>query len=419
MAKQINTKSILGKQLIIYQRVTNGYYWMKVKLPKETAVRESLNTKIEEDAIVEAKKRYLKLEQRANEGLSLDIRKTVGQVTYRYKEYLRGRPKGYAQHTCKSRIITIDNYLYTVRDNLLSDMSKHSWLAEIEKWKVSFEKKYKKQMSAGTESHIRNTINQLYSFCIDVDRVISERDRVRLPTVRRDMRKERRPAWSEEDLLVIRNKSLEWIAQSKDKRVKLVRTLIYYYYRFNLHIGLRPVELKNLKYKDIFQKNGYWYFNVHGKDHQGTAVLNKDGEKYLKLLMELHKEITNVNGETHFFMNTNGALFKSYWLNFNHMLAYADKKYISDSGLTKAATFYSSRHSYITYRIGSGVSPYDLTKNVRTSLNMIEKVYDKTTSKELTEELTKNTFNHPKEELSTEQLIALLKDRLKIDSIDL
>jgi len=408
MAKQINIENILGSSLVIYQRVEDGHYWFKAKLPKNPAVRESLNTKIRTDAIIEAKKRYMHLEQRTVEGLSLDTKKTVAQVVYRNIQWLKTKPKNYADETIISRIKMLNAYVKIV-DSRITDMTKQKWMAHIEQCKKEFVKRNDKEMSPGTESHIRNTINQLYTFCIDIEMVIGERDRVRLPTVRRDMKKARRPAWTEDDLIEIRNKAIEWIALSKDKRVLKTRQLIYYYYRLNLHIGLRPVELKNLRYKDIYEQDGYWYFNVHGKNHQGTAVLNKAGEKYLKLLFDLHKDN---EPDSLFFVNAEGNLFKSYWLNLNNLLKFADKKLLDRDGLEKAATFYSSRHSYITYRITSGVSPYDLTKNVRTSLAMIEKVYDKTTSKELSAELTKNTFQDPKKELTTNELLALLKERL-------
>jgi site-specific recombinase XerD len=148
---------------------------------------------------------------------------------------------------------------------------------------------------------------------------------------------------------------------------------------------------------------------VKGKTGKRDVVAkSSDVSEYLKRLFEyrsneLQKQtngkIIKPNKNEPVFCNENGNVILSFKKSYKHFL--------ESVGLLKNAngdtrTIYSLRHTYATFRLMNGVDSYVLSKNLGTSVKMIELHYGHTTNRGFASELTKNKSNNKENKLPWE-----------------
>lgn len=139
------------------------------------------------------------------------------------------------------------------------------------------------------------------------------------------------------------------------------------YILFMVNTGLRPDEARHLEYRDIEIVIDDW----NGEEILEIEVRGKRGVGYCKsmngavLPFKRLKKRNQPKPTDLLFPNE----FKKM---FNRILIENDLKYDRNG---KALTTFSLRHSYICFRLLEGADIYQVAKNCRTSVEMIEKHY--------------------------------------------
>ncbi len=136
---------------------------------------------------------------------------------------------------------------------------------------------------------------------------------------------------------------------------------------FMANTGLRPDEVKRLEYRDITivddlkSKESILEIEVRGKRGVGYCKSTANAVHVLERLIERNKpQLTDL-----IFPSLHRELL-------NRILVEQDLKFDRE-GQTRTA--YSLRHTYICLRLMEGADIYQIAKNCRTSVEMIEKYY--------------------------------------------
>lgn len=143
---------------------------------------------------------------------------------------------------------------------------------------------------------------------------------------------------------------------------------LYDFVIFMANTGLRPDEGKHLRYSDvnIIEDEGTQQIILLIEVHRG-----KRGFGYCKSTMDAVAPFERLIQRNE--PNENDLIFpRCYREVFNKVLEAEGLKF---DEIGKRRTFYSLRHSYICFRLLDGADIYQLAKNCRTSVEMIEKYY--------------------------------------------
>lgn len=136
---------------------------------------------------------------------------------------------------------------------------------------------------------------------------------------------------------------------------------------FMANTGLRPDEIKQLQFRDVVIVEDV----AAGGEILEIEVRGKRGTGYCKSMpgavfpFRRLKDRNETNPINLVFPNRDHQLFSK-------VLVSLDLKHDRDEN---PRTFYSLRHSYISFRLLEGADIYQIAKNCRTSVEMIEKHY--------------------------------------------
>lgn len=163
---------------------------------------------------------------------------------------------------------------------------------------------------------------------------------------------------------------------------KWYRKMTYEFMLVMTNTGMRTIEARNLKWKHIdFRKDKegrkFIALFVEGKKKYGELVASSNVVEYFERI----KKISPATEPNNFvFCNYEGNQSSdNYDAYVEDMLTYTDLLK-TDSGSRRSA--YSFRHTYATFRLMEGVDVYPLARQMRTSVQMIEKHYGHITPSE-------------------------------------
>ena len=162
--------------------------------------------------------------------------------------------------------------------------------------------------------------------------------------------------------------------------------------------GIRIGEGRELKWTDVsrtktLEGGTRIVLNVSGKTGNREVVCNESVKDYLSRLYNFRTEETGFKPplSEHIFSHKNGNPIKSFKRSFNTLLEKSGLLYNSKN---QKRVLYSLRHTYASMRLQEGVSIYQLSSNMGTSVEMIENYYGKkrnTTSRSASEITKMNT----------------------------
>lgn len=173
-------------------------------------------------------------------------------------------------------------------------------------------------------------------------------------------------------------------ATPKSPRYKWHAEQLHDFVLFMANTGLRPDEVSLLQFRDVeivddsYTGERILEIEVHGKRGVGYCKSMPGAVLPFERLRDRKrtKAITLDNGKTTEELVTpdaNDLLFPNEFKKmFNNLMEENDLKFDRHG---KARTAYSLRHSYICFRLLEGADIYQVAKNCRTSVEMIEKHY--------------------------------------------
>jgi integrase len=175
----------------------------------------------------------------------------------------------------------------------------------------------------------------------------------------------------------------EWIRTSRNKPTRQVRELLYTYFNFAVHTGLRPgTEMDNLHWNDIEVKKDHVVITVRkGKTTLYTGnrlVIGRD--TVLDMILDMHEKSQDQDAPNYHnplvFRLPDGSTSSQLGRNFTMLL----KRLGMEVGPGGKRTLYSLRHTYITLQLLEGIAPSVLARQCGTSTEMIQRHYDHLTT---------------------------------------
>ena len=183
-----------------------------------------------------------------------------------------------------------------------------------------------------------------------------------------------RPAFSNTEMCILLDRLESWIDEAKNDTWRYTRILLRNYIHILTNSGMRVGEANNLKRRDVTafrdenQRLNY-RFIVRGKTGEREVVLRHHASKYVDLALahSVKKE-----PDAWLFCMGNGHRVKTLIDQFDLVLNSAG---ITHDGQGSKFTLYSLRHYYAVDAIRRGIPIYEISRNMGTSLEMLQKYY--------------------------------------------
>ena len=187
--------------------------------------------------------------------------------------------------------------------------------------------------------------------------------------------KVRREEFTPEEYRKLHTFARGWIKQARKPVQTWYRTIAYNFVLIMCNTGMRPPEAKNLRWRDVAiraddQERKFVVLHVRGKDKSRQLVAASNVADYLERIRVIGK----ATGPDDFvFTTSKGTPATTLY----HRLI---EKLLIESGLLRSSSgsrrsTYCFRHTYATFRLSEGVDVYFLSKQMGTSVQMIENYY--------------------------------------------
>jgi integrase len=208
----------------------------------------------------------------------------------------------------------------------------------------------------------------------------------------------RRPTFTQNEWRKIGRNLREWVKAGKPLGKWRDRFVAHQYFLTLANTGMRIGEARNLRWKDLrsvdTDDGTRLIADVDGKTGRREVVFQKGADVFVKRLYDLRKEELNAHPspeEPVFLSKKTGQPYTSFKRSFASMLNYCEIPAETDKG---SRTIYSLRHFYATIRLIEGVSPFLLSKQMGTSVEMLEKFYGHVITSEVADRISKTSAQH-------------------------
>ena len=167
-------------------------------------------------------------------------------------------------------------------------------------------------------------------------------------------------------------------AKTASKKFKWSAEQLHDYILFMGNTGLRPDEAKNLQHRDIeivedaATGEKILVIEVRGKRGVGYCKSTAGAVRPYERLLARAKPQKDANGNEQYPQLSDQVFPGSHIKMFQNLLEREGLKFDRER---KVRTSYSLRHTYICMRLLEGADIYQVAKNCRTSVEMIEKHY--------------------------------------------
>lgn len=185
-----------------------------------------------------------------------------------------------------------------------------------------------------------------------------------------------RPWFTPKEYKILYTATRKNAADHQGSRYQWYAEQLHDYVLFMANTGLRPDEVKHLEFRDVDIVTDEWSgdkileIEVRGKRGVGYCKSMPGAVRPFERLRDRKREFEGGHGETPLPID---KLFPTEFKKmFNGIMERNDIKFDRDG---KPRTAYSLRHSYICFRLLEGADIYQIAKNCRTSVEMIEKHY--------------------------------------------
>ncbi len=166
-----------------------------------------------------------------------------------------------------------------------------------------------------------------------------------------------------------------WVKNARTPYNKWFRTVAYNFVLIMCNTGMRPSEAKNLRWRDVEVKTDkegrkFVVLSVRGKGKFRSLVAGNRVDEYLERIRAISKA---TKLDDFVFTTYEGGPTKTLYHDLIERLL-TDAELLHSSSGSRRST-YCFRHTYATYRLTEGVDVYFLSKQMGTSVKMIEDHY--------------------------------------------
>ncbi|MGP1354044.1 MAG: tyrosine-type recombinase/integrase [Parasphingopyxis sp.] len=196
---------------------------------------------------------------------------------------------------------------------------------------------------------------------------------------RRQTKIERRPWFTPNEYKLLYEATRKNAAEPRSPRYRWHAEQLHDFVLFAANTGLRPDELKQIEFRDVeiaddaYSGERILEIEVRGKRGVGYCKSMPGAVRPFERLRDRKRMGSQGASGDEILPEPTDRLFPNEFKKmFNRILAENNLKFDRND---KARTAYSLRHSYICFRLLEGADIYQVAKNCRTSVEMIEKHY--------------------------------------------
>ena len=166
-----------------------------------------------------------------------------------------------------------------------------------------------------------------------------------------------------------------WVKDARTPSNSWYRTIAYNFVLIMCNTGMRTSEAKNLRWRDVSVKTDkegrkFVILSVRGKGKFRSLVAGNNVDEYLERIRSISKA---TKSDDFVFTTDKGESTKTLYHDLIERLLTDSGLLLSSSGSRRST--YCFRHTYATFRLTEGVDVYFLSKQMGTSVKMIEDHY--------------------------------------------
>lgn len=377
-------------QVVIYKRDEASNYYVRLKVLESDGnykfrVR-SLRTKDRSQAVSEAFKTHEEITFHLKSGGNLDGR-TYKKVFDEWKQTKLNTydDKAKADRTVEyAGLYSLDYFGSMVFDRITTQDFHQYW-----DWrKVNYKRR---KPSDDTLNRERSAIMAIFKFGYQRGYV---KELLHIPKLKTNGIN-RRPTFTLAEWKKITKGMRSWVSEGIDKGYWRERFILQQYVLLMSNSGVRVGEMRILRWEDVSSitsdKGKHFILRVSGKTGERDVALNPYSDTYLKRLYKLRtSELGRPPDPTEhvFISGKTGGPYTSFKTSFNNMLKFCEVP-VEKGGMNR--TIYSLRHFYGTQRLKGNINPYVLSKQMGTSVEMIEKFYGHIMTKDVMDNIKHST----------------------------
>ncbi len=368
-------------EVVLYRRENSGKWQARYKLSDKRWHRISTKEKNLDYASKVATEAYDRARFLAEEDVVITSKKfgaVANAVVKQLQDELDG---GGGKSVYYTYITVINKYLIPFFKNYNVNGITYEALVDFDKWR---EKEMGKKPRASTITNHNTSLNRVLDYAVDMGYM----SKVHMPKLQNDGTKsEARPAFTKTEYKSLTTFMTTWCKKGHMQKTKDMRELLRDYVLILANTGMRHgTEALGLKWKNIqwITTDGerYLQFTVEGKTGKRTLIARHNTQDYLERLQLRDPSISKLSFDNllkkrvdeYVFRLRDGTTTENLNGTFRHLMR--------DSGLNKNSadgknkTLYSLRHTYAHFAIlEENIDVYKLSKQMGTSVPMIEKYY--------------------------------------------
>ena len=275
-------------------------------------------------------------------------------------------------------ITVINKYLIPFFKNYNINSINYESLVKFDEWR---EKEMEKKPRASTITNHNTSLNRVLEYAVEMGYMSN----AHIPKLQNDGKKsEPRPAFSKSEYKSLTSFMTTWCKKGHMQRTKDMRELLRDYVLILANTGIRHgTEALGLKWKDIewITTDGqrYLQFTVSGKRGKRKPIARHSTQDYLERLQLRNPAISKLSFDALLKKRVDDYVFKLRDGTTTNYLNGTFRHLMRDSGLNKNGenkTLYSLRHTYAHLAIlEENMDVYSLSKQMGTSVKMIEQYY--------------------------------------------
>ena len=316
---------------------------------------------------------------------------SVVSRTYKdvFGEWSKNRSNSYKKNSTDRTIEYVGVYSVDYFGKMLIDKITSKDFHEYFDWrKVNYKKKVPSNETLNRE---RTSIQSLFKYCYQRGYITEPLSIPKLKTNGIS----RRPTFTMNEWKKITTGMRQWVEEGKPLGRWRERYITQQYVLIMSNCGVRVGEMRNVRWDDISSvqtdEGTQLVFRVSGKVGERDCVLNPSSDVYVKRLFDLRKEELGFDpplNEYLFLSRRTNKPYTSFKTSFNGVLKYCGVP-IEKNGMNR--TIYSLRHFYGTQRLKGDMNPYHLSKQMGTSVEMIEKFYGHILTKDVIDSVRRSS----------------------------
>jgi integrase len=368
-------------EVVLYRRENSGKWQARYKLSDKRWHRISTKEKNIDYASKVATEAYDRARFLAEEDVVITSKKFGAVANAVVKQLQDELDSGGGKSVYYTYITVIKKYLIPFFKNYNVNSITYEALVDFDKWR---EKEMGKKPRASTITNHNTSLNRVLDYAVDMGYM----SKIHMPKLQNDGTKsEARPAFTKTEYKSLTTFMATWCKKGHTQKTKDMRELLRDYVLILANTGMRHgTEALGLKWKNIqwITTDGerYLQFTVEGKTGKRTLIARHNTQDYLERLQQRDENLSKLSFDSllkkrfdeYVFRLRDGTTTEHLNGTFRHLMR--------DSGLNKNSadgknkTLYSLRHTYAHFAIlDENIDVYKLSKQMGTSVPMIEKYY--------------------------------------------